>query len=233
MTNSSNTDLLLLHALPLSGQMWERQMMLLPNHTYVPNLCEYSDNIEEWAVNALALTKSEKLIVVGCSVGGSCALQIAKLVPERIAALVLIGTNESCNPNQQHYKKYVEFVENQGVKSAWERYWQPLFVQDNCKGATLQAEKIALNQSIEHLTNGLKAFHTRPNLQATVAESNFPIHVIMGEYDNLPGLSHCQNLAETAKHGSLHIISASGHYAPMTNSQEFNAVLSDIINKHV
>ncbi|MCJ8323887.1 MAG: alpha/beta fold hydrolase [Rhizobiales bacterium] len=149
------------------------------NQTCAPNLYEYGDNIEQWAENALTQTKSKKLIVVGCSVGGSCALEVAKQAPDRIAALVLIGTNANHNPNRQNHRKYVDFADNHGVQAAWRHYWEPLLIKDNNKEAALEAERIALRQSVEHLTNGLKAFHLRPNLIDIVAEANFPIHVVM------------------------------------------------------
>ncbi|MBD9490459.1 alpha/beta fold hydrolase [Ensifer sp. ENS11] len=88
----SKLELLLLHGLPLDGTMWAKQMELLPGATYAPTLYSFGDRIESWAEKALALTTAQRLVVVGCSVGGSCALEVAALAPDRVPALVLIGT---------------------------------------------------------------------------------------------------------------------------------------------
>src|SRR5258707_11475026 len=45
----------------------------------------FGDSIEAWAAAALRLTKGDRLVVVGCSVGGSCALELAVAAPDRVA----------------------------------------------------------------------------------------------------------------------------------------------------
>jgi len=50
--------------------MWAGQMALLPGSTYAPTLYALGDSVEEWAAEALKLVKGDRLIVVGCSVGG-------------------------------------------------------------------------------------------------------------------------------------------------------------------
>ncbi|WP_448475396.1 alpha/beta fold hydrolase [Martelella sp. FLE1502] len=54
-------------------------------------LYSFGDRIESWEEKALALTTAKPLIVVGCSVGGSCALEVAALAPDRVAALMFSG----------------------------------------------------------------------------------------------------------------------------------------------
>jgi len=77
MTSKDNVELLFLHALPLDGSMWAGQRHLLPGSTYTPTLYPFGDSIEAWAAAALKLAKNDRLVVVGCSVGGSCALELA------------------------------------------------------------------------------------------------------------------------------------------------------------
>ncbi len=79
----SDLGLLLLHALPFGPEMWWQQTAILPNKTYSPNLYTFGKDIQSWAKQALAQVQEAKLVVVGCSVGGSCALEIAALAPER------------------------------------------------------------------------------------------------------------------------------------------------------
>lgn len=233
MTSQIDTDLLLLHALPFDNTMWSEQMALLPNHTYAPNLYEFGNNIKVWAEKALALSKAKRLIVVGCSVGGSCALEIAKLAPDRISALVLIGTKAKHDPNPDFHKEALDVLKNLGVGAAWETYWEPLFAGESDKKVIAKAKSIASHQSVTHLMNGVSAFHTRPCCDTFVAQCNIPIHVVTGENDNLPGLAYCRKLAAAAKSGHLHIVPSSGHYVPLVRPKHLNALLSGIIEKHV
>jgi pimeloyl-ACP methyl ester carboxylesterase len=77
MVAREKLELLFLHALPLDGSMWSAQMQLLPGSTYEPTLYPLGDSVEAWAAAALKVPKGDRLIVVGCSIGGSCALELA------------------------------------------------------------------------------------------------------------------------------------------------------------
>lgn len=232
MNYGTNLGLLLLHALPLDNEMWSAQMQLLPTRTHAPNLYGFGKDIGVWAKKSLAGIQERRLIVVGCSVGGSCALEIGKMAPERIAALVLIGTKARHDPNPDFHQKSLELLKDKGVEAAWQLYWEPLFESGRDNMAAQAAKTIALRQSAKNLMNGLSAFHTRPSREEFVAQCDFPIHVITGDEDELPGLNYSRHLAETAKNGQLHVVRSSGHYVPMEKPQKLNALLESIIQTH-
>ena len=77
--------------------------------------------------------QENRIVVVGCSVGGSCALEILNLAPERVAATILIGTKARHDPDPVFFREASKIIENQGVKTAWKQLWEPLFLQ-NGKG---------------------------------------------------------------------------------------------------
>jgi pimeloyl-ACP methyl ester carboxylesterase len=99
MITREKLQLLFLHALPFDGSMWAAQAQLLPGSTFTPTLYPFGDSVEAWAAVALKVAKGDRLIVVGCSVGGSCALELALAAPNRVAALVLIGTKAAHRPD--------------------------------------------------------------------------------------------------------------------------------------
>ncbi len=219
--------LLLLHALPFGPEMWWQQTAIVPNKTYSPNLYIFGKDIQSWAKQALAQVHESKIVIVGCSVGGSCALEIAALAPERIAALVLIGTKARHNPEPDFLKAAIDLLENNGVEAAWDTYWEPLLSLAPRKS---KARSIALGQNIDHLVNGLTAFHTRPSREEDLANWAFPIHVITGEDDRLPSISYSRSMAERAKHGTLHIVKSAGHYLPITNADQVNNLIKSAVD---
>ena len=111
MTTRGKLELLFLHALPLDGSMWAAQKQLLPNSTYTPTLYPFGDSIQAWAAAALNIAKSHRLVVVGCSVGGSCALELAVMAPDRVAALVLIGTEAEHRPDPALHASTLETLQ--------------------------------------------------------------------------------------------------------------------------
>lgn len=119
-------ELLLLQALPLDGTMWTKQMDLLPGATHAPTLYDFGDNIGSWAENALSPTTAKRLVVVGCSVVGSCALEVTALAPERVRALILIGTKAWRRRDLAYHYSVLRMLNEEGLEVAWQKSWSPL-----------------------------------------------------------------------------------------------------------
>ena len=74
-----------LHALPLDERMWPR-----PCTSTAPRLYGLGRTMDDWA-DAVLEAYPGRLILVGASMGGYCALAAARRAPERVAGLVLVG----------------------------------------------------------------------------------------------------------------------------------------------
>src|SRR5215510_11781239 len=159
MTTKEQLELLFLHALPLDGSMWAGQKQLMPGSTHTPTLYSLGDSIEAWAAAALNVAKGDRLIVVGCSVGGSCALELAVAAPNRVAALVLIGTKAGHRPDPALHASALETLQEKGLEEAWEAFWAPLFSSSADRQVISAAKRIALRQSPREVARGVTAFH--------------------------------------------------------------------------
>lgn len=226
-----NVELLLLHALPLDGTMWANQTGPIPNSTIAPTLYTLGGSIEEWAAGALQLTTSDRLIVVGCSVGGSCALEVAIAAPERVAALVLIGTKAARRPNPKYCAAALELLRNRGTDAAWDTYWAPLFSKRTDPAIIEAARKNTLQQNPVELARGIEVFHSRPSRDQFVADWPKPIAVVTGDEDVAPGIAISTATAASAVHGRIHVIPSCGHYVPLEQPSALNAILDEVINR--
>ena len=211
--------------------MWKDQLGILPQRTFAPDLYDYGDDIQQWAKRCLSDVPTKRLVVVGCSVGGSCALEILNLAPERVVATILIGTKARHDPNPGSAAEICKFVETHGVEVAWGEYWKPLF-EGWDKVCTL-AETMALGQSREGLIRGLTAFHTRSSREEVVANGQSPIHIVTGDQDTLPGLDYAHRLAALNPRAQLDVIKYCGHYAPIMRPMEINALIENVIRSVV
>lgn len=108
---ASTPELLLLHALPMDSSMWQAQMGILSGATFSPTLYGFGDRLEAWAKEALKFAKGDRIVVVGCSVGGSCALEVTALAPDRVAAIVLIGTKAARRMDSAFHQTALENAE--------------------------------------------------------------------------------------------------------------------------
>lgn len=224
-------ELLFLHALPLDGAMWAQQMQLLPGATQAPTLYSFGETIEAWAGRSLEHTRSNRLVLVGCSIGGSCALEIAALVPHRIAALVLIGTKAHHRPEPAFHASALRLLQDGGLEAAWQTYWMPLLSQSADGNVVETAKAIAVNQPPQDIARGISAFHTRPSRDKVLATLSCPVLIVTGEEDPAPGIETCSRQAEMAQDGRLHVIENCGHYVSLEQPGQLNTLLQALIGE--
>jgi pimeloyl-[acyl-carrier protein] methyl ester esterase len=222
-------EVLFLHALPLDGSMWADQQEALSVQSHAPTLYGFGTTMRAWAEGALGCVSGDRVVVVGCSVGGSCALELAALAPDRIAALVLIGTKVRHRPDPALHASALDLLASEGLEQAWRRFWEPLFSHAAGDDVIRRARDIALRQSPEHIAAGVSVFHTRPSRDQTVAGFPRPVVFVSGADDTAPGRQTTTEQAALAPGGRLHVIPDCGHYVPMERPELLNAILRDVL----
>ena len=201
----------------------------MPGATYTPTLYSLGPSLEAWAGAALKLAKGNHIIVVGCSVGGSCALEIAVAAPNRVAALVLIGTKARHKPDAAFHASALETLREKGVEAAWDIFWAPLFSRSVNRQVIEDARRIALRQSALAIACGVGVFHSRPNRDGLLSMFPAPVIVITGADDSAPGLKVSAAQASSAPHGQLHVVPDCGHYVPLERPEHLNSILRGVI----
>lgn len=209
--------------------MWAAQLDLLPGATYAPTLYSYGDRVEDWAAEALKHSSGNRIIVVGCSVGGSCALEVAALAPDRVAGLVLIGTKAARRPNPEFLATAIKTLEQQGLEAGWREWWEPAFSSSTSPAVVAAAKRILMRQPLANVTRGVEAFHTRRSRDDVLSTFLGPVHVVTGADDVLPGLATSSMQANLAQNGCLHVIAECGHYVPMERPEALNSILRQLI----
>lgn len=229
MTVDEKLQLLCLHALPLDSAMWAGQMQLLPGSTYAPTLYPLGDSIEAWAAAVLKRVKGDRLVVVGCSVGGSCAIELAVAAPDRVAALVLIGTKAGHRPDPALHASALETLQEKGLEDAWTIFWAPLFSSSASSQVIGDAKRMTLRQSPLDVARGVTAFHTRPDRSQFLSSFSCPVIVVTGAEDRAPGPKMSKAQSTAAPRGQLHVIPDCGHYVPLEQPESLNSILADVI----
>jgi pimeloyl-ACP methyl ester carboxylesterase len=207
-------------------------MKLLPGSTYAPTLYPLGDSIEAWATEALKLVQGDRLIVVGCSVGGSCALEVAVAAPDRVAAVVLIGTKAKHRPDPARHASVLETLQERGLEEAWRVLWEPLLSNAASSQAISEAKRIALCQSPHEVARGVSVFHSRPSRDQFLSTFPNPIIVVTGADDSAPGPKTSAAQAGLAPYGCLHIVPGCGHYVPLERPEVMNSILRQVIAEH-
>jgi pimeloyl-[acyl-carrier protein] methyl ester esterase len=223
--------LVLLHALPLDGRMWQSQMHLAPGATFAPDLYGLGNSVQDWAAAVLEQAGDEELVVVGCSVGGSCALEVAAQAPSRVAAVVLVEAKAAHRPDPAFRDEAVRVLLSEGMSGAWPRYWFPLFAPSSSPQVVGRARELAFAQDVGDVIRGVKAFHGRRDLAEFVRTWTKPLVVVSGDLGRPAPPSRGAMLAASAPSGEFHLVPRCGHYVNLEQPQAFDELLGRLIER--
>ena len=221
-------QLVFLHALPFDGRMWSVVKEGHDGGVLTPRLYDLGDSIEAWAAAVLQLAGPEPCVVVGCSVGGSCALEMARAAPDQVAGIVLVGAKAGVRPDAAMRDEAIRVLETLGIEAAWDRYWAPLFGRKTPRAAVAAARDLALSQDVGDLVRGVRAFHDRRNLTDWVARWRRPLVVVNGAEDLTPPPSVTATLGAGPARRA-HVVPDCGHYVSLERPALFQSILASTL----
>ncbi|MGH3683329.1 MAG: alpha/beta fold hydrolase [Natronosporangium sp.] len=224
--------LLLLHAFPLDGRMWLGQRgVAAPGGTWAPTLYRLGASIEDWAAALAGYLDAGPTVVVGCSIGGSCALELVRQAGDRVAALVLVSTKAGHRPEPAQRDGYLSVLRAGGVPGLWRRMAGQFFDPDADPAVVAQARALAYAQRPGDLAGAITAFHSRPDLTGVVERWDRPLTVVVGERDGVAAdpVARAAALAARAPRGQLRVVPGAGHFPNLQRTAEFNAILAGTI----
>jgi len=221
-------NVLLLHALPLDERMWEPQLAALDGHEVrAPRLYPLGNSMEAWA-EAILADFEHPFVACGASMGGYCALALARLVPERIPGLVLAGARlEADSPERRDGRAAtIELIRSGGTAALWKDIRPKLFPPDADAGVVDRAREIALEQDPEGLVAGIEAIRDRGDSTGVVAKLDVPVVHAVGEHDPFVSPGEAE-----AYPGRVEVFENTGHLVSMQRPERFNRLLLDLLEE--
>lgn len=227
----------LLHAFPMSGAMWEPQISALRDYrVLIPDLRGFGGTplVAPWLMEHAAADVLEsfsgKAAIVGLSMGGYVALQIAAAAPERVAGLVLCDTRAEADANENKAKRAaaIDFVRKNGV----ELFLGP-FLKDaifNVRASSF-LHGVAAKSSPEAVMAALAALAARPDAVPGLAKITAPTAVLVGSQDKITPLPLSEAMRSRIPGAELHIIPDSGHFSNAENPAAFNDRLVSFLRR--
>lgn len=226
MGNDRDVKLLLLHPLPLDGSIFSDDLRSLVDDCVAPTLYEEGPDIAAWAVAALDAVGDGPVVVVGNSIGGSCAIEVALLAPTKVKALVLCGAKAGHRPEPAVRDEALDLLDRRGIDAAWERYWHPLFGPDASVAVAERGWRIAQEIGAPAIAAGVRAFHGRADRENALGAWPAPVVLVDGEYDR-PERS--RRFAERSPQFSFRMVDGVGHYLPLEAPTALTAITADVL----
>lgn len=201
---------LLLHAWPLDETMWDLHADTLTRAGYdvmTPRLYGRGASIDDWAARILR-DFDDPIVVVGASMGGYCALAMARRAPERVVKLVLAGSRAAADPFERRGARDVQIAQLRA-------YGVPEELD-----TSVEAEELAVAQ---------EAIRDRMDLTPVVASFGGPFLVCVGDEDDIVSVDEARELAETALDGYIAVFPGAGHFLTVEQPEQFIEVLLDFL----
>ncbi len=222
-------QLIFLHAFPVDERAWEHQREVFAIRTIAPNLYCSGDSIREWATAVLESTSGDDLVVVGASMGASCALEMARQAGDRIRALVLAGAKAGHRPQPELRDRYIAQLLEDGIAGVWTDIVAQGFGSQADPKIVAKVRRMAEDQSAEDLVRAVRAFHTRPDLTDVVRCWTKPLVAISGDQGRLESAEKAVALAALAPNGRAYVLRGCGHHLNLERPVEFNAIISNVL----
>lgn len=222
----------LLPGLACDAELWRAQQAVLAARfaPRVSNVHTRADSIAGMAATLLA-DHSGELVLIGASMGGRVALEAARLAPERVRGLALLGStaradNDALRAVRLQAIELFEAGEGDDVleanvwfvfdRSAWDD--QPLL--DRYLAMLRRAGKPLLVRQN-------RAMLAAPDGVAGLREIRCPTLVVCGEGDGITPPVCSREIAAGITGAQLHLLPDCGHMLTMEKPQRVNALLLD------
>ena len=197
---------LLLHGWPVSERAWVSQVSSLRDAGFdpvAPHLYGRGASIDDWAAQLLREIDGP-LVAVGASMGGYCALALARRAPERVVGMALVGSRADADTFERR------------------RYRQELIAEIRGGWTPDRADEDA---DLGSLAVAQEAMRDRLDLSGVAASFGGPLLVCIGDRDELVTVAEAEQLATSALEGTLEVFEGAGHFVALDQPERFNAVL--------
>jgi len=238
--------LVLLHAFPLNGRMFEGQMKAFsgsrrvvapdypgfgrsPRTPAQPDIRYYAEGVR----GLLDRLHLQRVVLGGVSMGGYVAFECMRLFPDRVSALILANTRPEPDSGEiRESRNEMAFrVAQEGVEVLVELQMERLLAPESLREDELveNVRAMILENSPDGAVAALSTMRERPDSTALLGELDVPTLVIGGEED---GISTPEVMGAMAAKipGARHVsMPQTGHLSSLEAPKKFNATLDEFL----
>lgn len=245
--------LILIHAFPLSADMWLPQLAKVPQgwRFIAPDMRGFRGvgpafedaelagaTVDDYADDVLALMDHldlDRAAVAGLSMGGYVAMAVAAKAPKRVSHLVLADTRMTADtPDGRAARdKMKADVERDGPRVVADAMLPKLI------GETTKVEQPDLADAVRHLievnraegiAGGIDALKSRPDRTDMLSSFASPTLVICGAEDVITPPADSEAMARTIPGATLAMIERAGHLSNLEQPAAFTAALQAFLS---
>ena len=241
--------LMLLHAFPLSAEMWRPQLEAPPAgwRVIAPDFAglgrsddRESDSVslDDYAVDVMGLADRLAIpgfVAAGLSLGGYVALALARLAPDRLDGLVLADTKAPADSAEARAgrEKMLATLSERGAGGVADemlpRLLGPTTRQDR-PDVVAEVRSLILTNNPEGIRHAILRLRDRPDAVPVLPRIEAPTLVLVGEEDEVTPVAEAERMQHGIAGARLETIPGAGHLSNMERPEAFTAALSRFLS---
>jgi 3-oxoadipate enol-lactonase len=238
--------LLLIHAFPLSGAMWNPQLAALsPSYrVIVPDLRGFGASqivpggasLDQYADDLAGLLdqlglRSEPVALGGLSMGGYIAFAFLRRYHERVNALILADTRSQADTEEgkRGREQNAQLAEQQGSGAIADQMLPKLLAAGAPEALRTEVRRMIEANDRTGIAAALRAMAARPDSTPLLHEINVPTLILVGSEDVLTPPSDAQAMHAAIADSRLVELPGVGHLSNLEAPDAFVAALDDLL----
>jgi pimeloyl-ACP methyl ester carboxylesterase len=175
--------------------------------------------MDEWADSIAGETEGD-LAVVGASMGGYCALALARRAPERVRGLLLVGARPDADSEERRAGRAgtIELIHNEGLEALWRMMLPKLFHDQSV------ADEQLVYRDADALVIALAAVRDREDSTDVVRSFSGPVQFVIGQFDPYVSAGEVSEFDVREMRGA-------GHLVNLERPDEFNEILREFVDR--
>ena len=242
--------MVLLHAFPLSADMWRPQLervpdgwrMLAPDlRGFGPAATAAAATLGDMASDVLCWMDALQLddaTIGGLSMGGYVTMAMMGMAPERFSAMVLANTRTAADTAEGRAgrDRMSALLRTKGVEAVADEMLPKLLGRTSRESqpdlaATVRALIVA--NGADGIDGAIQAMKARPDTTDVLTRSGRPALVIAGEEDSLIPLAESEAMQARLPRSLLVVIPGVGHLSNLEAPERFSIALDDFLRANL
>ena len=238
--------LILLHAFPLTADMWRPQLDRAPKgwRIIAPDLRGLGGSaldgsldvdMDHYAEDTLALMDSldiERACIGGLSMGGYVTFATFRLAPERIDGFILADTRSAADSEEGigNRRALLETARGAGVTAVADQMIQKLLGETTRRErpeVVAQVRRAMEANPVSGVEAAIYALMNRPDSTGDLARIRQPTLVVVGEEDTVTPVADARALHQAVTGSQLVVLPRAGHLSNLEAPEEFSHTINE------
>ncbi|MGE3436551.1 MAG: alpha/beta fold hydrolase [Blastocatellales bacterium] len=245
----SGAPIILLHAFPLNQTMWDDQVKALRVERRVitfdwRGFGESATGAEGAAISRFADDLAglldqlgiDRTIICGLSMGGYAAFAFYRKYAKLVSALILADTRAQADTEEGRQARYdvADLVRKSGPSALVETMIPRLLGETTLRNNPQVVDRVRRmieSNTAEGIAQASLAMAARGDSTDLLEQIDCPALVVVGAEDKLTPPSEAEKMSSAIRNAKFEIISGAGHLPNIEQPNDFNLVITKVIEK--